>query len=85
MSFSNTQLAKNVIIIITNPQKIIKICHFKYAINKKTCHHNYFHDIINPQKIIKHDIFKYAISKKYVITFLYNVLIYDKFFNDSTR
>ena len=23
---------------------------FKYAISKKTCHHNYFYDIINPQK-----------------------------------
>ena len=30
-------------------------------------------------KIISHDIFKYAISKKYVIMFLYNVLIYDVF------
>ena len=33
MSFSNTQLIKNHdITIITNPQKIIKTCHFRYAI-----------------------------------------------------
>ena len=31
---------------------------------KKTCHYNYFYDIINPQKIIKHEIFKYAINEK---------------------
>ena len=30
----------------------------------KTCHHNYFHDIINPQKYKKYDIFKYAINEK---------------------
>ena len=36
MSFSNTQLMKKyVIIIITNPQKIIKYVIFKYAINEK--------------------------------------------------
>ena len=28
-------------------------------------------------KMIKHDIFKYAINEKHVITFLYNLLIYD--------
>ena len=39
-----------VIMIITNPQKIIKHDIFKYAINKKTCHHDYFYDIINQQK-----------------------------------
>ena len=35
--------------------------------------------ITNSQKIIKYVIFKYAINKKYVIMFLYNILIYDIF------
>ena len=55
MSFLNTQLIKKyVIMIITNSQNNNKYVIFKYAINKKTCHHNYFYDIINPQKIAKH-------------------------------
>ena len=54
MSFSNTQLAKNMssrlFYNITNPQNNKNMLFFKYAISKKTCHHNYFYDIINPQK-----------------------------------
>ena len=43
MSFSNTQLAKNMtsrlFYDITNPQINNKNVIFKYAINEKTCHH----------------------------------------------
>ena len=53
MSFSNTQLTKkHVITIIFMTSYIRENIHkhviFKYAINKKTCHHNYFYDIIYP-------------------------------------
>ena len=51
MSFSNTQLTKimssQLLRIRKNNKKNVI---FKYAINKKTCHHNYFYDIINPQR-----------------------------------
>ena len=51
MSFLNTQLTKNMSsqllrIRKSNKKHVI----FKYAIIKKTCHDNYFYDIINPQK-----------------------------------
>ena len=51
MSFLNMQLTKYTSSqLLRIRKKIIKYVIFKYAINEKTCHHNYFYDIINPQK-----------------------------------
>ena len=51
MSFSNTQLIKNMILqLLQIRKKIIKHVIFKYATDKKLCYHDYFYDIINPQK-----------------------------------
>ena len=43
MIFSNTQLIKNMSSqLLRIRKKIIKHDIFKYTINKKACHHNYF-------------------------------------------
>ena len=65
MSFFKYAISKKyVIIIITNSQKIIKLCHFQICNQQKnmssqslSCHHK-------SAKIIKYVIFKYVINKK---------------------
>ena len=50
MSFSNTQLTKNMKSQLFMILRILKNIPFSNTQLTKTCHHNYFYDIINPQK-----------------------------------